>query len=342
MPIISVVMSTYNTPEEYLCQSIESVLQQSEKNFEFIIIDDGSLNGDADIVRKYTDSRIHLIVNEENLGLAKSLNRGLEFASGKYIFRMDSDDIALPNRFEIQLQFMEKHPDVDILGARAMCFGSKTGPAILDYGNDAYVKSVLFMSDLLLHPTIVMRKESLDRYGLKYNPELRRAQDYDLWVRASEVCKIEIIPDIVLKYRCHDQQATVVARQKQLEVCRMVLVCYLNRLSLPIDDNSIEMRNALSGYSETPIKLDDIVSWIQTVLRANNGKEIFNKYYFREKLVSRWMIAAVKLWKNKKLMISTGALFQTFSPVNLMLFGTHVCRNRRFIRTYKKYLKKEW
>ncbi len=113
MPKISVVMPVYNTKEEWLREAIESILNQSYKDFEFIIIDDGSDKSIEPIVNSYNDARI-VLIRQENLGIAKSLNYGFKISKGEYIARMDSDDISLPERFEKQVNFLDKNPQISV------------------------------------------------------------------------------------------------------------------------------------------------------------------------------------------------------------------------------------
>jgi glycosyltransferase involved in cell wall biosynthesis len=118
MPRISVVMSVYNG-EKYLRQAIESILQQTYTDFEFIIIDDGSTDSSREIIQSYDDKRIRLVINEQNIGLTKSLNKGIRLAKGEFIARMDADDISLPQRFEKQVAYLDSHPEVGVLGTYA-------------------------------------------------------------------------------------------------------------------------------------------------------------------------------------------------------------------------------
>ncbi len=115
-PRVTVLMSVYNG-EKYLREAIDSILNQTFKDFEFLIIDDGSTDSSADIIRSYTDFRIRLIQNEKNIGLTRSLNKGLKLAKGEYIARMDVDDISLPIRFEKQVSFLDKYEDVKLVGS---------------------------------------------------------------------------------------------------------------------------------------------------------------------------------------------------------------------------------
>ena len=123
-PQISVVMPAYNA-EKYITEAIDSILFQTFKDFEFIIINDASTDSTKDIIESYKDPRIKLVNNEQNKGVAKSLNIGISVACGKYIARMDADDIALPERFQKQFDFMEQHPNIDVCGSWAKKTGNE-------------------------------------------------------------------------------------------------------------------------------------------------------------------------------------------------------------------------
>ena len=331
MPKASVVMSTYNTPEKYLREAIESILIQTFKDFELIIIDDGSDQNDSMIASEFKDNRIIVLKNEKNSGLAYSLNRGLNQAKGEYIVRMDSDDIAVPDRLEKQITYMEEHKDIDILSARAECFGSRTGMPIIDYGDDDYVKAVLFFADVILHPTVVMRTSSLKKYGLMYNENLRRAQDYDLWSRASEHCRFYIMPDKLLNYRCHEGQATVIAREKQLAVCRMVCNYYLGRLGIEVNDKTVTFHRALNGSADHPVSLYELWQWTEMLIKANKKKKLFDEEIFNEMIGYRLVYAAVKLKKQKKAKAQGKAFFHIFKLNNIKMVSKHRKRNKSFL-----------
>ena len=133
-PKITVLMPVYNG-EKYLKESIESILKQTFRDFEFLIINDTSTDESEKIIRSFKDSRIKLIKNEKNIGLTKSLNKGLDLAKGEYMARMDADDISLPKRLEIQVAFMDKNPKIGVIGAWAKVIGESNKKYIKTYSN---------------------------------------------------------------------------------------------------------------------------------------------------------------------------------------------------------------
>lgn len=184
---ISVIMGIYNmaNKKEIMRLAIESILAQTYKNFEFIICDDGSSDRTYDLLKEFSkkDKRIILLKNDKNRGLAYSLNNCLKFARGKYIARMDADDISMPNRLEKQLRFLEKNFEYALVGSNLLYINNKGiwGKRILpEYPNK---KSFLFTSPFA-HPTILIRKDVLNSLnGYKVEKITRRLEDYDLFMR---------------------------------------------------------------------------------------------------------------------------------------------------------------
>jgi len=203
-------MSVYNG-QAFLAEAIESILGQTIREFEFLIIDDGSTDRTAEILAGYTsrDTRI-CVVRHENKGRAPSLNTGIGLAAGKYIARMDADDVAMPYRFEEQLEFMERHPEVGLLGGAAELI-TATGHVIKTVRpplEDAEIKSLMLRYNAMFHPTVVMRKEVALAAG-KYRKALLDADDYDLWLRISERSRLANLGKTVLQYRIHSDQVSI-------------------------------------------------------------------------------------------------------------------------------------
>lgn len=199
MPKISVIMSVYNTNAIWLRESIESILNQTFKDFEFIIINDGSTNEDVEeAILSYQDSRIKYI-KQQNQGLAKSLNNGLEIATGEYIARMDSDDISLPSRFEKQVDYLDNHSEVSILGTWFEIF-----PETQIIKHPEHPKYFDFLHHCCVaHPSVMFRRADFEKYNLKYNPEYK-CEDYELWSRAIRYFEFANIQEVLLKYRWHE------------------------------------------------------------------------------------------------------------------------------------------
>ncbi|MCI8575245.1 MAG: glycosyltransferase, partial [Bacilli bacterium] len=183
---VSVIMSTLNTNPDYLKEAIESILNQTYRNFEFIIISDGG--NDDEILKLYTDDkRIKIIRHDVSLGLPKSLNEAINISKGKYIFRMDSDDISHVDRLAIQVAYMEKNPNIDIAATyyREIGASKRVVKEQCIYPNQ--VKCKLFFVNIIAHPSVVFRRESIFSKQLFYDESFRYSQDFELWTRSLNV-----------------------------------------------------------------------------------------------------------------------------------------------------------
>lgn len=203
MPKISVVMPVYNTKEEWLREAIESILNQSYKDFEFIIIDDGSDKSIEPIVNSYNDDRI-VFIRQNNQGIARSLNSGFKIAKGEYIARMDSDDISMPERFEKQVTFLDNNPQITVLGSWFETFPKKEV-----YKHPKSPKYLDFLKYCCIaHPSVMLRRSVFEKFNLTYNPNYK-CEDYELWSRALRGGgKFENLQEILLKYRVHSSNAS--------------------------------------------------------------------------------------------------------------------------------------
>lgn len=204
---VSVVMSVYNA-ELYLEDAIESILSQTYKDFEFVIINDGSTDKSLEIIEKYKkqDQRI-VLISRENKGLVVSLNEGIDLSKGEFIARMDADDISFPERFEKQIKFMDNHA-LDICGGHFLLIDDKAkvnGLNVIPISHEMCTLSLLFKVPFA-HPSVMIRKSFLDNNSLKYGQsKYQIAEDLDLWVRMHKCgAKFGNVNNVILKYRMLD------------------------------------------------------------------------------------------------------------------------------------------
>jgi glycosyltransferase involved in cell wall biosynthesis len=204
-PLISVVMAVFNESPEYIILSINSILNQTLSDFELLLIDDSTSADTISAIDTLTklDSRIQLLRGQEHFGFVKALNIGLRQAQGKYIARMDGDDISLPKRFELQVAFLENNPDVAVVGG-SMNIINETGKVTShrSYAT-SFPKVILFtlMRNPLAHPTVMFRKEIVEK-GFYYDETFLKAEDLELWLRLiNHGYKISNVPDTLLSYR---------------------------------------------------------------------------------------------------------------------------------------------
>lgn len=198
---VSVIMSEYNTEEEILEQSIKSILEQTFKNFEFIIVNDGDSNNLKNIVNKLNDERITLIENKKNIGLPKSLNKAIDKSKGKYLIRMDSDDISHPKRIEKLVNFIESNPHFSVVGSSINLL-TESDEKIEKISSGEITKHDLMNKRAPVHPSVIMKTEDIRNIGGYKTDNVSRCEDFVLW---SELLlnqyKIFIIEDILLDYR---------------------------------------------------------------------------------------------------------------------------------------------
>jgi len=203
--LISVVMSVYNG-EDYLEEAIESILNQTYKNFEFIIIDDGSTDKSLGIIHRYKelDDRI-ILISRENRGLIASLNEGIKKAKGKYIIRMDADDISMPNRFQEQFDFMELNQDVVLCGSFAEKFGIDKGIFLVP-SSDKEIRETFVVHSPFIHPSVIIRHSTVKENKIIYNDKYLHAEDYKFWLELLKIGKVHNIKKVLLRYRTSQDQ----------------------------------------------------------------------------------------------------------------------------------------
>jgi glycosyltransferase involved in cell wall biosynthesis len=303
-------MSVYNG-EKYLPQAIESILKQTYHHFEFIIINDGSTDLSRKIILSCKDKRIRLIDNQTNIGLTKSLNRGITEAKGELIARMDADDISLPKRFETQIEIFEKY-DIDLCGT-SMELIDEVGSVIGVMGPKTIVASDLPASVLnnslwLPNGTFMVKRTSLNEIG-GYDPDFRYAQDFDLCARMFLAGKKAIvIPEALVQWRQHCSQISQALREEQACYGYRVVKEYISSL---LGDKATEHTSSLLNFflitkpdlakKQIPnFKLSDILSFRevfrQRFIHINNSligldKRIANsaKYILKSSQSSLWM-----------------------------------------------------
>src|SRR5579884_342064 len=202
LPRVSVLMSVYND-ERHVRETIDSVLAQSFVDFEFLILDDGSTDGTASLLDSYIDPRIVRIQNATNIGLTRSLNRGLEEARGEYVARIDGDDIMEPGRLAAQVAYLDAHPEIDVLGTWFRCFDEQ-GMLVGEWEiapNPMVIAWLMGWHCAIGHPTVLMRREAILALG-GYDPARLYAQDYDLWTRVIMAgSKVSVLPEQATRLR---------------------------------------------------------------------------------------------------------------------------------------------
>ncbi len=261
-PLISVIMSVFDTPDDWLIQSIESILQQTYKNFEFIIVDDCCKESNKRILKKFeaSDGRIVLLKNERNLGLTKSLNVALTVSRGSFIARIDSDDLALPNRLEWQLRCFERNKNLVICGTNAwMLKKNQKMPFDVPQGSSRLLKCMLCWRDVFVHPSVMINARVMKKNNLFYDENFRAAQDYELWCRLSKFGDVMNLSDRLCVYRVHDNQIS--SKSLTLQNLNRDAIVLNNIKSLGIDCSEERLNSFLTiiGYANRNLNVSEIV-----------------------------------------------------------------------------------
>jgi len=256
-PKVSVIMSVYNG-EKYLKEAIDSILEQTFKDFEFVIVDDGSNDNTLKILKEYAkkDMRIKIIKNKKNIGLTKSLNKAIRTAKGKYVARMDADDVSLPERIEEQLTFIENHPEIGAVGCWYYLIDKnnklikKVRPPVKSYK----IKKALLNSAPIIHPAAMIRKILLEKINY-YDESFKYSQDRDLLFRILNFCQLGVVPEFLLKFRYSKQSISLQREIEQKKYCLKAIRKAIKKGIYPKWYYFFTIRHLISIYLPKPLRI---------------------------------------------------------------------------------------
>ncbi len=264
-PCVSVVMSVYNG-EKYLAEAVQSVLDQTYTDFEFIIVNDGSTDHSDEILRSYADPRIRLI-EQENSGLAASLNAGIALARAPYIARQDADDFWYPDKLNLQIKYMELHPNYDIVACLAEIVDNEgEGPVLFNPPLDPRVDTSF------AHPSVLIRKSALMAAG-GYDARLRYGQDRDLWIRMYNGSNFHVLQDIQMFIR----------ESRARDMAKMLIYPYYGRLVQSLAGVPFEKREEIIDEAMREIAVEAI-----EIRRRLESGEIDTKHFLDDQYHWRW------------------------------------------------------
>ncbi len=262
VPKISVLMPVYNTKEEYLREAIDSILKQSFEEFELVIVDDASNDATKKVLASFIDPRIVIVENKENKGLAYALNVGLEKSRGEYIARMDSDDIAKPNRLKVSYEYMEQNSEVNIIGTYVDICGKVFKQR--DELTSELRKALMMVVNVgPVHPSVMIRNSFLKEYGIKYDEAFYTSEDYDLWARCMEYTPVHIVPEVLLWYRVHEGQFSTVMKDDLVDLADLIKARMIKKTGVNYDIELLQKfirsrKNDELTFGEYQKVLDDI------------------------------------------------------------------------------------
>jgi hypothetical protein len=303
-PRMTVLMPVYNGAR-YLREAVDSILAQSLSDFEFLIIDDGSTDASADIIRSYADPRITLVENGENLGLVATLNRGLALAKGDYVARMDCDDISLPRRLERQIAFMDAHPEIGICGTWVKTLGDSENRTIRFPTDPDKIRCITFFNSCVSHPSIVMRMSALKKHGISYDPAYSSAEDYALWAEALKHFEIANLGEVLLIYRQHAEQVTVRHAEASTEAVHNVRRMLLFELGIEACEEEYVLHSWLAAptlskartrtQDECRVLMGVIEGWFEKLKAGNDKVHVYPQPAFSRMLFEQWFIICIQV-----------------------------------------------
>lgn len=292
MAKISVVMPAYNA-EKYVGEAISSILNQTYKDFEFIIINDGSTDKTKEVIQAYNDSRIVYLENEHNLGIVTTLNKGLRYATGEYIARMDADDISVKDRLEKQVTYLDKNKSIGLLGTGICVFGEKLQDQNRTFTTDPkQLKAELIFNSCIAHPTVMIRKEILEKNDLCYNEEFAGAEDYCLWWEIAKVSSISTVSDILLHYRIHSSQITKEKGKQYNDMMKKFLKIRFKDIGFfaTKDEEDMFMLYCMGEYKKYTMQgMKILINCFNNILICNKQKKYFNQ----KKLIKIFELATI-------------------------------------------------
>jgi len=279
-PIISVLMPVYNC-ELFIYEAVQSILNQTFKDFELLVIDDCSTDNTIKIIESFNDKRIQLIRKKNNSGYTDSLNYGISIAKGNYIARMDGDDVSLPERFQIQVDFLDKYPDVILCGTGIKIINSDT--ILMHPSTHEEIKVKLCFSNSFYHPTLLFRKSVL--LDINYDKDFEPAEDYDLWTKLIFKGKLSNINQVLLNYRVHPNQISNYKNEVQFNAST---IAQLRMFQILFKDEVIDIELFKAAFKFSNLnKIKDFSTSLQffkKIKNRNQEAKIYNTFLFNNKL----------------------------------------------------------
>jgi glycosyltransferase involved in cell wall biosynthesis len=283
-------MPVYNT-EKYLNESIESILNQTFKDFELLIINDGSTDKSEEIIKSYTDERIRFINNEGNKGIPYTRNKGIQLSKGKYVAILDSDDYSYPDRLEKQIKFLEENPDFGLVGGGMKVINDKSenlGLFSIPDDPSEKIPVILLFYDCFAQSSVMLRKSALPEEH--YRISFPVSQDYDLWVRMSYNTKLWNIPEILINYRVHPENVTHKKKDLKEKMLKNIYSYQLDKMNIDYSLEELDLHYKTYNNNFIPAKdfIEKVRKWFTKLNDFNEEKKFYPNIYLKEVIAQRW------------------------------------------------------
>jgi glycosyltransferase involved in cell wall biosynthesis len=288
-PKVSVIMPVFNGAQ-YVKEAVESVLNQDFADFEFIIIDDKSTDGTAEVINSIKDDRIRFFINEKNLGRAGSDNASLKYVTGEFIAKMDSDDICLPNRLSRQVQFLEKYPQINVVGSWMQNFGASQ--YLNKYPESpALARCATLFSLPVGNPSVMMRADLFLKEGMYYDEQLRQTEDFDFFARYAHQLVVATLPEALIHYRTYPDNFKKNVLKERGEVSHQVRENFLKAWGLSFSPEEARLHHALA-HSDLSLAgekdYQNYQKWLLKIYEYNLANPFFEDSVLKKYLAEKW------------------------------------------------------
>lgn len=281
-PEITVLMPVHNG-EAFVREASESILSQTFRDLELLVVDDASTDQTVKILGSLNDPRVRIIESRERLRFSGALNLGIEHAAGAFLARMDGDDIALPNRLELQHNYMLEHPEVGLCGGLATTFGMREGLFFRPPLSHGEILSYMLFDCPFVHPTVMLRRDVMERHRLRYDATYCPTDDYELWRRAARLFPVANINQVLLRYRVHAASLTQLEWGDMDGHAARIAALELADLGITTSAEELRFHRNLGRGRCFPIKkreeLEQAEAWLQKLMTAN---ALWKRYPARE------------------------------------------------------------
>ncbi|WP_394676574.1 glycosyltransferase family 2 protein [uncultured Sphingobacterium sp.] len=323
---VTILMAAFNA-SKFIADSIKSALNQTFQNFELLIINDGSTDNTETIIQSFHDPRIRVIKNETNRGLIESRNIALLEAQGNFIAILDSDDIAIPDRLEKQLNAFQNNPDLAVVGSRALIIdqnGNETGERLDVFTDIDKIKITLFFENTIVHSSTMIKTKIFKEVN-GYQGDIL-IEDYDLFYRISQKYAIENLEDYLVKYRIHGTNISIRKRDQLDQALYNLKIRQVNQFALNVECKYIAI--LLANFRSDNYTLEENFYILALLKEKNKQYNIYKQEAFSKELYNKWFEIVIRAGK-----------FQTIKLLlKKPLFEWHICEFRHLRKGLKQTL----